>query len=614
MKKLISAAVLLASIAAIADEPDRVTVDLQEFLRMYEASHNRPKDPEQAGVEYTLSSIAYEGEVVNGPDGEPASAVFTAKIHIDRHESGGWSSIPLVSGEAALIEASVDGKAAPLVLWGDWYALVTNRSGGQDVRLKFAVNLSSEQGLTTFSFPMVGGGSNNVKLAIPTQDKLEVSIAGARITSESLAGGKQLIDASLPPRDRLAVRWQRAVRTGENPTAAEQPRVYAEVDSLVDVADGLMRASTTVEHTILFAGVDTFRYDIPDGMTVLDVRGSGLREWTVGADGNLVVNLGYAAEGTVTLMFDLEQSIGEGSKTVGAPLMVPLGVERSKGWVGVTSGGNLEVEAGTVTGATPVDVRTLPGTIVGRTNQPVLLGYKYLGTDTKIPLVIKQHDEVDVLVTLVDQVAATTMFTEDGRRLSSVVYQVRNNRRQYLRVQLPKGAELWSASVAGRAVQPARAGDGATLMPLIRSASSGAGLSSFAVEVVYVESMDAPEATGRGAFEADLPTVDAPSTYVQWTVYAPSRAKVSSKSFDGSLRSVSYPSHPLGAVDTLVVQQAQPDTYNAAVNTADAGGLGTGAAPVRVELPLEGQAFYFEKLLALDERLWVSFDYSGLKK
>ena len=41
--------------------------------------------------------------------------------------------------------------------------------------------------------------------------------------------------------------------------------------------------------------------------------------------------------------------------------------------------------------------------------------------------------------------------------------------------------------------------------------------------------------------------------------------------------------------------------------------MGRGAEPVKVSLPLDGQPLHFEKLLALDEALWVSFDYKGLK-
>lgn len=607
---LLVAPLLLSTLAA-ATEADRVTVSLDEFLQLYERSRTRPKDPEKAPVEYTLSSVAWEGEVQADPRGEPSSAVFNARVRIDRHEADGWSSIPVLSGEAALIEATLDGKPAPLVLDGGWYRLVTNRGGGFDLRLRFAVGVSLEQGLASFSFPLPAAGSNTVSISIPSAEPLEVGIAQARVSKDGWAGGRQTIEASVPPRDRLAVRWQRAEKAST--TEQEQPRVYAEVHSLVDVADGLLRATTTVQHTILFAGVDTFRYDLPDGMTVLDVRGSGLREWSVAADGNLVVKLNYAAEAACAISLDLEKVIGEGDRSIESPLVVPLGVERSKGWVGVTSGGNLEVSAGQVSNASPVDVRTLPPGILGLTNQPVLMGYKYLGTEARIPLVVKQHDEVEVLVTLLDQAEATTMFTEDGRRLSRVVYEVRNNRRQYLRLVLPEKAELWSAAVAGRAVQPARASDGAILMPLIRSSSAGGALSSFQVEVVYVESMDAPGTSGKGSFKAQLPRADVPTTYVSWTVYAPGRAKIAKSSFDGSIRQVSYPSRPLGAMETMVVQQSVDDMQGAANVTADSGGLGTGAAPVRVELPLEGQPVFFEKLLALDEELWVSFDYSGLK-
>ena len=49
------------------------------------------------------------------------------------------------------------------------------------------------------------------------------------------------------------------------------------------------------------------------------------------------------------------------------------------------------------------------------------------------------------------------------------------------------------------------------------------------------------------------------------------------------------------------------------VDTSAVAGVAEGAAPVQVTLPVDGQPFFFEKLLALDEKLWVSFDYKGLK-
>src|SRR5690606_7341551 len=139
-----------------------------------------------------------------------------------------------------------------------------------------------------------------------------------------------------------------------------------------------------------------------------------------------------------------------GQHDVAAPVVAPIGVHRAKGWLGVESRGNLEIEAAVVEQATAVDVRSLPASILGITDQPILLGYKYIGADPKIGLAVAEHDEVDVLVTLLDQTLARTMWTPEGRRLTSVEYQVRNNRRQFLRLELPEGSELWSAKI-GRA-------------------------------------------------------------------------------------------------------------------------------------------------------------------
>ena len=68
-----------------------------------------------------------------------------------------------------------------------------------------------------------------------------------------------------------------------------------------------------------------------------------------------------------------------------APIAAPMAVDRVKGFVGVESRGNLEIKAGEVSNATPVDVRALPAAILGITSQPVLLGYKYLGEDAADP-------------------------------------------------------------------------------------------------------------------------------------------------------------------------------------------------------------------------------------
>lgn len=599
---------LALPMGARAAEPEQVTMSLREFLSLYEKSRDPKKTPEAAPRTSTLAEARYKGRVLM-VDGEPSSALITARMRLDVHKKDGWVRVPLLHGSAALESARLDGRPASVVLEGGYYTLVTDRTGALDLELTFAVSVDSSLGASSFSLPLVASGATEVELAVPVEEDLGFAVANARRISERRQGGEQIVVATLPPQGNLNVTWQRKVAAAVE-GAEDTARVYSEITTLVGVGDGLLRAQATVQNTILFAGVDAFRLQVPEGMTLLDVKGAGLRDWSLGEGNVLSVALNFAAENNHTLQLEMERVIGEGSVSLDAPLVVPLGVERSRGWVGVEAVGNLEVGAGTVVGATPVDVRTLPATILGRTTQPVLLGYKYLTADARVPLVVSQHDDVDVLVTLADQAEATTMFTADGRRLTSVRYEVRNNRRQFLRLELPAGAELWSAAVAGRSVQPATSG-GALLVPLIRSAASGGSLASFAVEVVYVETGEVPE-RGRGRFEATLPKADVPITYVAWTVYAPDDAKVKLRRADGTLRSVETLSRPLGATEVLQVQADRPAQQRAATNQATAGALGEGSAPVRVRLPLEGTAYAFEKLLALDERLWVGFDYRGL--
>jgi len=589
------------------EPPERVVMKLNEFLKLYEAN-KKVEAPEQTPRDHALSSAHYKGQVILDA-GKPVSAVFKSRMRVEVLKQKGWARVPILPATVALQSAKIGNSEAPVVIENGFYTLVTNRPGAVDLDLEFAVAVTTAEGKSEITFELAPSGATSATLSVPAQENLDFTVPGAKLKSDRIEGGNRVVDASMPATGSLSIQWQREI-----PEAAKQSsRVYSEVYTLVSLGDGLMRATTTIHNTILFRGVDKFSIKLPKNMTLLDVSGVGIRDWKQ-TDGQLNVVLNYAAEGTYTLKLELERVVEKGEKKFTAPIVVPEGVERSKGWVGVESRGNIEIGAGKVSGATKVDVRSLPAAILGITPQPVLLGYKYLGADAKVPLEVAHHEDVDVLVTLLDQTRARTMWTREGRRLTSVKYQIRNNRRQFLRLALPKGAELWSASVGGRAVQPAKASDGRVLVPLVRSQATGGALAAFEVEVVYVENGQAVGGRGRGTFKATLPRPDAPSTYVAWTVYAPRKAKVIKRTVDGNLRYVWRLSNPIPAEDMNYIETATPEVQQMANTQASDGGMGEGAVPVPVSLPLQGKEVNFEKLLALDEVLEVEFRFRGLRK
>ena len=598
--------------ANFQDPPERVVISLDQFLDMYEKAKAKAEEPEQPPRTHALSSAAYEGEVLI-QDGEPRFARFNATVRVEVLHKKGWAHIPVLPASVALHSATVNGKEAAVVIENGFYTLITEQKGAFNLELDFGASVSTTNGQSQIAFELAGSGATTLKLKVPANEDLDFTVSNAHLQSDQVVGGFRQVEATLPSTGTLMVNWQREIP--EAAAAAKQDaQVYAEVYTLVGISDGLMRATTTIEHTILFAGKEKLDFQVPKGMTLVDVQGAGLRDWKHKEDGTLEVLLNYAAEGNYTLTMTTERVVSTEAGDLVAPIVQPLGVERAKGWLGVESRGNLEIQSGEVVQATPVDVRSLPAAILGITEQPVLLGYKYLSDKVSVPLQIQQHDDVDVLVTLLDETRATTMWTPEGRRLTSVTYQVRNNRKQFLRLSLPQGAELWSASVGGRAVQPASATDGRILIPLVRSQATGGALAAFAVEVVYVENGTPVPESGKGTFAASLPTADVPCTYVAWTIYAPDDTKFKRRSYDGSLTQVDYLSNPIPVGTVGYIETVTPEVQYQSNVQAAGGGMGEGAVPVPVSLPLRGKAVNFEKLLALDETLEISFDYRGLKK
>ncbi len=610
-------AVVLAALVGIASPAlaqqnlptARVVMPWQDFKTLYDKGQAPEDMPETAPRDYTISRASYSGVV------EDDATVFDASLRIDVLKDKGWVAVPVLPTTVALREAKLGRSDASITIDGNWYVLITDKKGPIELDLEFAVSTFDSQGQAGFAFQLPKSGGTEVTVDVPVAEELEVEVANAQRVTQAQRGDMRRISALLPAKGNLSVSWQRAASPeGGDPEAeALEPRLYAEHHALIGVGEGLLECKSTVNYSILHAGVDQLRVSVPADVTLLDVQGKGIRDWSVATAASrqiVTVDLNYEAEGSYRLTLDYEKPMPEGGGEMTVPDLQVVGAERSKAFIGVDARSNLEVQPGKASVARTIDVRELPAAIVGQTKWPVLLGFRASKEGWSIPLVIKQHEEVDMLVTIVDQLAATSVMTADGRKMTQVTYNMRNNRAQFLRVDLPKGATPWSTFVAGRAVKPAVDDDGSLLVPLARSQSGKGDLARFAVEIVYVEDGSEP-VNGVGSFSGSLPTSSVPTTSVAWTVYLPRQAKVKNKSFDGSMRRVFWYT-PI-EVDGVSSEASLQQVRQQAQANMESGAMGSGVTPVRVNLPIDGQAFYFEKLLVQDDDLNVSFDYKKLK-
>lgn len=600
-------ALVLAAPPVVNLPQSTVVLPWNEFQVLYQKGLAPDKVPPAAPRDYTLDNATYVGRL-QGQD-EDAFGSFTATFRGRSNKTEGWTVIPLLSTATALRAAKMDGKDAPIFLQDGYYTLITNKTGPFVVEMEFAVNVATADGQSGFSFPVAASGATAVSFQVDAADALDFALAGARGVTVTNSGTSRRVDASIPSSSSLAISWRREISAAEEKAAEQPPRVYAETHTLVGVSEGVTQVDTTVNYTVLHAGVDHFRVQLPKDVTVIDVKGAGLRDWSASTDGIVDVSLNYEALGAWQLKLQYEQLVGQNTDI---PLVRVLDVAREKSLIGVDARSAVELIAGTPTNAVAVDVRELPAAILGLTDHPVLLGFKARGGDVKIPLDVRTHPDVDMLVTLVDSAVIQTLVTEDGRRMTRLQYAVRNNRNQFLRLSLPDNAEVWSATVAGRGVKVAKADDGGILVPLVRSDASGGTLTGFLVELVYVEKGE-ELAAKQGTLKLELPQVAAPTSLLQWTVYAPTSLKVEEKSKTGSVRAVPWFSAApqLPELDPETAQRAATQMAREAVAQQDA--MGQGVEPVDVTLPLAGQMLYFEKMLVLDEELWMSFDYQHRK-
>lgn len=601
-------ALLAGPALAESDIPTaRVVLPWSDFKTLWEKGQ-APKDPPiVAPRDFAVSRAVYAGVVGD------ESTTFQLRMSVNVLKAKGWTVVPLLPGAVALRQARMDGREAPIYLENGWYYLIVDKAGPVNLELEFAVSTWETGGQNGFSFAMTPSAGTEVSLEVASDKPLEFQVGNAQQKVVETKDKKQVLKALVPATGALSVSWQR--KAAEETAEAAKPRVYAEHQALVGVGEGLLVCTSAVNYSILHAGIDTLDVTLPKDVTVLDVRGNGIQDWNATSDTNRVriaVDLGFEAKGSYTLYVDYERALPDGTTSVVIPDLQVEGVERVKGWIGVDARSNLEIASGKVEDATAVDVRELPPAILGRTEWPVLLAYKYRKSAFQVPLEIRQHKDVDMLVTIIDAAAATTVMTPDGRRMTQVVYSMRNNRAQFLRLSMPENAEIWSTFVGGKAVKPAKQDDGRLLIPLARSQTSGGSLAQFGVEVVYVEDGASPDSRGKGTFAARLPVADVPSTVYDWTVYMPKQARVKRKKITSTLHNVDY----FTSVSTQGYDAPQQEVarVQAQANATYSGeAAAAGVEPVKVTLPIDGWPLYFEKLLVLDEQLSVEIPYKGVR-
>ncbi len=363
----------------------------------------------------------------------------------------------------------------------------------------------------------------------------------------------------------------------------------AQVDTLISLSDVTLAGAASVNVNVKSGSLTEMTFRLPAGVNFLNLTAPSLREHRVREEGEhqfVDVEFTQDMQGEFRVDMNYEQISAEGDAELTVPTVHVEGADVEQGRIAVEALAALQVEAGTLERLSPAEISDLPQQLVMRTTNPILLAYRYARASPApaLGLRVTRHREIEVQDAIIDQADYRMLYTEDGLVVTTVSFTVRNNRQQFLRVALPEGSEVWSATVAGHAETPAMATDAGEHAPavLVNIINSTEG---FPVELTYATPVAKLGLFGR--VTGVLPRPDMVVTRTRLQVYLPT-------------------GHHYGEPDAdLNVMEQAVTTPRDAMDLEQAS-VGVGGR-LRLSVPAEGIRFSFEKLYAGERSESVEF-------
>ncbi len=299
-------------------------------------------------------------------------------------------------------------------------------------------------------------------------------------------------------------------------TEAIESWVRAEAVNWLTLSESLVTGRAVVRYEIQNAPVKEFRLKIPAAFRNVEIIGADIRRRDQNGD-EWRIELQNKVSGNFLLTVTWEQpwSIREqaGESLFQAAGIEAVGVERATGILAVTAKPPLQIAPKQASSELiRIDTQETPEW-AGVAREGTALAYRYLRPGYQLSLAVQRFTQAEVLQALVEDLRMTTVVADDGQMMTEVALSIRNNGRQFLEIALPKGAQVWSAFVAGQAVKPSLRGD-RLLLPLERGSDA-----AIAVELIYVGAGPFPKTKGRVNLAS--PTLDVPVKTARWELYLP---------------------------------------------------------------------------------------------
>jgi Carboxypeptidase regulatory-like domain len=541
-----------------------VTLSLDEYNRLLSLANRPGKAAEVPPLPYVLNRAELKLRV-NESD-------VLGSVQIDGETLGSnLTKVPLTTA-MTILDARQGSRALPLLLDNGTHVAVLPGSSDFSVNLEAGLPLSIETGRASFALPVPAAGSVRLSLTVPG-DRTNVQLNHGIITHRATVDGNTQIEATLVPGQIASVWW--ATREVVAPVVPREVRFLSDVKTLVSVSESDLQIAALADLTVLQGDADQFAVPVPQGFEVTSVNGPSLESSEV-RDGVLFLRVAGHGRSAHEFLIAMEHPLSDSQ--AGAPILSFKNAQRETGEVLVEGQGTLELAAKESGGLKRLDVKEINPYLRALSRYSLQAAFRYHrqpGESPKLALEWTRFPDASVLSAVAERAEVTTLVTSEGRSLTEVKLTVKNQAQPFLKVELPAGASILTADVAGEKVKPVQGADG-NRVPLLRSGFRPAG--SYTVSFVF-QHAGAPF-DKKGDSELALPKMEIPIGFLEWEVFLPDRYKV--KDFGGDAMSASvWPASYASFGDVVSIN---PGVTNGA-------GIGAGAAGSVSGLPLNGRNF-----------------------
>ena len=515
--------------ADAARAPGWVVIPVDEYQTLRARAFPAERDPEPPPVDATLTRVDYDLRIAG--DLATGRASLTVDVLKD-----GWVRVPVPSG-LLVREARLEGKLVSLVAaapgkGGNQPAAVLAHAGRAVLLLDIALPVRASAGEESISLPSTSSGVTRAQVQLPRQG-VDVKLAGGLLTEKTETAAESRWLAYARGNEPLTFTWHRKMEDHHVTLPLRQRGSLTQLTSLGEDSTSLY-AEVNLEVTQ--GAAKEARVQLPENITINQVSGAMVADWEI-----------KAGELAVTFLEPVEQSArfvitGE-SKTprdghIDISLLRLLNAERDAGGVAVEVLGAGEIKDLKSQGLENADAAEL-GEYVAARQSPSMAAFRFRSGDAKalrsLSVEVARYAQQAVLMANVEEARYRVLLSKEGKTLVQALYAIRNNQRNFLKVTLPAGAAIWSASLSGQPVRPGQAPDGSLLLPL-EKARAGEEAPLFAVEIFYLVRDSAWMEKGKAHLA--LPALDLPVSRTGVLLYHPPLFKVSAE--PGAFRLETY--------------------------------------------------------------------------